>query len=338
MIPQREVLVTYDIVIITFSRFDGLIKLREPLHHGWRLQSPLADVHFKRIIVDEGHRLGHSTVGHPSDLLLVLNLLATSARWVVSGTPSTGLFGVDNDRLREATVATAANGGKLTESSAADERKDLWRIGNIASLFLKARPWANSSTETGDTPAEFDIYVMQQQHSRRSGGRKGALRATLDSLIVRHRRDDIASENLLPAVTKTVVLLDGSYQDRLSMSLFSMMIAFNAILSERKDRDYFFHPSQRKFLLELVSNMRQSSFFGGVFFSPQEIRASVEIAEKFLKEKKVPVSAEDEQLLHDALALGKEACENHVKGLAELYHEVPIYVEGFPGGEELGQA
>ncbi|KAL2259544.1 hypothetical protein VTK26DRAFT_6758 [Humicola hyalothermophila] len=208
------------------------------------------------------------------------------------------------------------------------EKEDLRRIGSIAALYLKMRPWANLPTEPGDSPADWAVYVMQAKHSPRNTGHAGCLKTTLESLIIRHRLPEIGA--LLPEVDEKIAYLDGSYQDRLVLNLFSMMIIFNAVQSERKDQDYFFHPRQRRALIELVSNLRQASFFGGAFFTAAQIRKAVETAEQFLKERKVPVSAEDEILLRDAIKLGHLAERNQIKQCASLFREVPLYVQNFP--------
>ncbi len=202
-VPGRKELLTYDIILFSIGRFEQLIDDRQAHGLGWRLSSPLAKIHFKRVIVDEGHRLGNSRIGNKSRLLLILECLNVSARWIVTGTPSTGLFGIDSSSPATPAMPVSETSGihesfgrlssrELGESSGADERKDLERIGAMASLYLKARPWANTVLDGGDTLADWSIYVMQPKHSARSSGRKDSLRATLDSLIIRHRWSESA--------------------------------------------------------------------------------------------------------------------------------------------------
>ncbi|PHH89158.1 hypothetical protein CDD83_6590 [Cordyceps sp. RAO-2017] len=109
------------------------------------------------------------------------------------------------------------------------------------------------------------------------------------------------------------------------------MIVFNSVQSQRTDVDYFFHPRQRKSLLQIVQNLKQASFFGGSFFSSDEISNAVETAETFLREKKVPISEEDEILLQEAIKLGHVAVGNKLRRLSNKYHEIPVCVESFPG-------
>ncbi|KAK4153560.1 P-loop containing nucleoside triphosphate hydrolase protein [Chaetomidium leptoderma] len=324
-LPPVEELVDYDIVLFSSTRFEKLGEDLDSDRYGSRvLRNSLARIRFKRCIVDEGHMLGNSTMGRKSNMHLIIDNLQISAKWIVTGTPSKGLFGMDDTP----SPGQLHPNRRQVESSADLEKDDLRRIGSIAKLYLHMRPWANQRAEAGDSPADWAVYVMQPRHSTRSTGRADCLKATLESLIIRHRLSEVG--DLLPSVNEKIIYLDGSFQDRLVLNLFSMMIIFNAVQSQRTDQDYFFHPRQRKALLELVSNLRQASFFGGSFFSPPQIRKAVDTAVTFLEEGRVQISAEDEALLRDAIELGRQAMRNDIKRCANLFREVPLYVQNFP--------
>lgn len=323
-IPTETELMEYDIVLSSVESLDILWQeYRRPEKNGmWMFDCSLGRVHFKRCIVDEGHKLGNVKLsGARTDLLRALDSLQIDFRWIATGTPSQGLFGVEEGNESNTT---------LVESTAAQERKDLERIGAIATLYLKARPWSNTVQDYGDTIADWKVYIMQPKHSAQSGGRTDCLRSTFNSLIIRHRLSEVSS--LLPAVDAKIVRLEGSYQDKLSLNLFSMMIIFNAVQSQRTDQDYFFHNRNRKALLELVYNLRQASFYGGAFFSTEEIVKAVETAEEFLGKGDVAISEADGGLLGSAIAYGKLASKNKIKDLSKLFHEPPIYVKHFPYG------
>lgn len=323
-IPAASVLATYDVILVSNSRLDRI--WRDTMMEG----CPLSEVHYKRCIVDEGHKLGYSRIASKSNVLLALDSMSISARWIVTGTPSTGLFGVENELPTDTPVDGQTNIDKSV-SLAETEKGDLEKIGAIASLYLNARPWSNTSFETEDTPADWAVYVMQPKHSSRSSGRKGILRTTLNSLIVRHRLSEL--NKLLPTVNENIVVLEGSYQDKLSLNIFSMMIIFNAVQSQRVDMDYFFHPRQRKALLQLVHNLKQASFFGGSFFANDDIKKSLETAQEFVNQKKVPISNEDETLLKQAMEVASIALENQLKDFSNKFNEIPIFVRDFlPNG------
>ncbi|KAJ6445920.1 Annexin A7 [Purpureocillium lavendulum] len=332
LLPKLKKLLDYDIILFSQSEFENLVKTGEV---GW---GPLSSVHFKRCIVDEGHKLGNSRIGHKSNLLIGLDIMNFSSRWIVTGTPSHGLFGVaesgeTTDHTSMDDEAPQSNGAE-NGSSTQMEKKDLQRLGSISSLYLKARPWANTFKEPEDTLADWDTYLLLPKHNPRSYGRWDSLKSTLNSLIIRHQ---IAEMNdMLPPVDEKIVMLDGSYQDKLSLNVFAMMIIFNSVQSQRTDMDYFFHPRQRKSLLQIVHNLKQTSFFGGSFFASDEIAKAVETAEGFLRDQKVPVSAEDEAMLREAIEFGHLAVKNKLRGLSNRFHEMPVCVRDFPA--RAGQA
>ncbi|KAI6353303.1 hypothetical protein MCOR25_009057 [Pyricularia grisea] len=324
-IPNALSLLQYDVILVSVTRFERLIDNRIKDKHGsWVLLSPLAQVHFKRIIIDEGHALGHSTLAKKSNLLLVVEQLQTSARWVVTGTPSKGLYGVDG----------SCTGRK--ELSHSQERKDTEHIGSIAAHYLNARPWANKVLEDGDTTADWRVYVMQTKNNNevQNRRRQSVLKSTLDSLIIRHPKSELS--RLLPKVTEKTVYIDGSYQDIMSLNLFAAYIILNSVQSQRVDQDYFFHPKQRKYLDELVSNERQASFFGGNFFTATDIHKAVLTAEEFLQKGDVVISKEDDCLIREAITFAKMAEANKTREVSSRCFEVPIYIEDFPGREYAG--
>ncbi|KAI1094274.1 SNF2 family N-terminal domain-containing protein [Rostrohypoxylon terebratum] len=312
--PVSEIL-TYDLILFSENRFTFIEKDENQY-------CPLEYIQFKRCIIDEGHKLGHRSKGWKSDVLRVLDRLEISSRWVVTGTPSRGLYGLDN-------ISDNGFHGVL-QSVLRQEREDLQRIGNIATKYLRVRPWINTKDEVGDSVADWNVYVMHKMQHVKGHNRKDCLKATLNSLIVRHRLSDVSK--LLPPVEEKIVLLDGSYQDKLSLNLFSMMIIFNSVQSQRSDMDYFFHEKQRKSLVQLVKNLRQACFFGGVFYQRQQISSALETAEKFLEKKEIPISNEDEDLLRQAIEFGKIAVKNRLKDVSQEFYTMPLYVDNFPGG------
>jgi hypothetical protein len=399
-LPPLDQLLEYDIILFSSTPFESLGDVtrdinafyarRYPRHPGYQEKAPVKDplreaynvlkqIHFKRCIVDEGHRLG-SSMRNWTRLREALGVIHATAKWIVTGTPSKGLFGVDDEEV----VISKHLGGCsplkwMVATTTGMEADDLKRIGAIVSSYLCMRPWANAKSESGDSVASWNLYMVQPwmlgmtnvrsrnpdgpgqmtgpssgtevtKHGSQPGsvGRAAStsaakdmpkevlgrvirrLQSTLNSIIIRHPLSQVSC--LLPVVIERVVYLDGSYQDRLALNLFSMMIIFNAVQSQRTDRDYFFHWHQESALKQLVSNLHQASFFGGSFFSPEEIHKAVETAEDFLREGKIQISPEDKALLLNAIAVGRLAEKNTLKRCANLFHEIPLYVENFPWG------
>jgi len=315
-IPELEDLLWSDIIIFTANRFEKIPRTWNFKDEGI-LAGCLNSVHFKRCIIDEGHVLGNSTTNTRSDLHLAASLLHVTARWVVTGTPSKGLYSVSDDTV------VGSNSFVPDQRSLDMERDDLKRIGSLATLFIKANPWR--------THADWADYVL---HSKAKSNkaiaihRKNCIKSTFEMLMIRH----VDVQQLLPPVEEKVVRLDGSYLDMLSMNLFSMMIIFNSVQSQREGPDYFFDPRQRKAINEITTNLSQSTFFGGAFFSRAEIAKAVDTAERFLEKGNVEISAEDGTLVREAIRFGRLAEQDGLKCCAYGFGDVPVYIKGLPAG------
>lgn len=326
-IPSLTELLSYDIILFSETRFERIQKERStgegPVLD---IYCPLEHIHFKRCIIDEGHKLGNGSRSWKNDVMRVIERLQISARWVVTGTPSRGLYGVQSCEDVETKVSTNLSPlpGPKSDFALRQEREDIQRIGNLIAKYLGVRPWANAKGEAGDSVADWGVYV-------KGYNRKDCLVNALNSLLVRHQLADVST--LLPPVDEKIVVLDGSFQDQLSLNCFSMMIIFNSVQSQRTDMDYFFHDRQRRSLVQLVKNLRQACFFGGVFFSTKDIIKAVETAEEFLEKEAIPISPEDGELLKQAIEFGRKAANNTLKDVSNRFHSMPIYLENFPGGK-----
>ena len=335
-IPPVESILKANIIIFSVSRFCKTAKEETgPLN-----QTPLQKIHFKRCIVDEGHVLGNSRIGRPQTTFgLLLSRLHISHRWIVTGTPSQGLYGT-NINTEEQGIKDMREDKEDKETQdavsivARMERQDIERIGALVSRFLGARPWSNKHDEQGDTLADWNAYMLLPRHTPKASGRWETLEATLNSMIIRHRLLDVSDK--LPSVVKKDIILDGCYQDYLSLNVFSMMIIFNSVQSQRTDQDYFFHSKQRRSLLEIVRNLKQSTFFGGSFFTQHETATAIETAEEFLRKGDEIISNNDELLLKAAIDIGRVIVNNKLRRWTNQYHDIPLAIQNFP--PNLGQA
>ncbi|KAG7391804.1 hypothetical protein PHYPSEUDO_003424 [Phytophthora pseudosyringae] len=105
-LPYNMDLAAYDVVITSFTRLarewrlhrpTSALEERMPERYGFEGPQRYADgtlrgevsslltVHWVRVIVDEGHKLGGQT---PSDLMQLARLLCAERRWVMTGTPT----------------------------------------------------------------------------------------------------------------------------------------------------------------------------------------------------------------------------------------------------------
>ncbi|KAF5875730.1 putative snf2 family helicase protein [Botrytis fragariae] len=313
----------------------------------FKYRSPLRDLHFKRLITDEGHGFGNVTKSGQSNAIIMVDFLHLDARWIISGTPTNGLHGKDDEFSRACELRNndtkffgPENAKTPLEKSCTNskgvsimqETKDLEKLGNILKSYLKARPWANTAV-VGDQASWLDL-VIKPRYNQQIHGDPGILKSTLKSMIIRHTARDITGQLRLPPLNKKIVSLEGCFQDKLSLNIFSMMITINAVTSEREGVDYFFHPKNRRALLTLFSNLRQASFtWSG--YTKAMIENSLQTAEKFLA--KDDINPEDKKLLQEAIRAGKLALSNGIFTAVSQLHEMAMYVQN-PLPEEIRRA
>ena len=297
-------------------------------------QSPLMEVHFLRIIMDEGHEFSSS--GHRGSVYWALQKLHVDRKWIVSGTPASGLLGVEVGTATLETSHSAADEHRLTisdllecrrnESALIQERKDLEKLGLIVAGFLQVKPWANSKEHD---PASWAKYIMPYSDGRR---KYRSLKILLNSLVVRHRIEDIEADIRLPPLHNRVVYLQPSWHDKLSLNLFILTLTANAVTSERVDEDYMFHTKNRRALNKLINNLRQSGFYW-TSFSQGDVVKTVKVSRTYLEEQCDPDSAHkaaDRLLLEQAIEIGEIILESPSwRSFADL-HEMGIFIEGFP--------
>lgn len=297
-------------------------------------QSPLMEVRFLRIIMDEGHEFSSS--GHKNSTYWALQKLHVDRKWIVSGTPASGLLGVEVGTATLETSHSTADDHRLTnldllearriESGLTQESKDLDKLGTIVAGFLQIKPWANSKEHD---PASWSKYIMPYSDGRR---KVGSLKTLLDSLVVRHRIEDIEADIQLPPLYNRVVYLQPSWHDKLSLNLFISTLTVNAVTSERVDEDYMFHAKNRRELNKLINNLRQSGFYW-TSFSPSAVGKTIKLSQAYLEEHSDPDAVfkeADRSLLKQAIEIGEIALESPSwRSFADL-HEMGLLVEHFP--------
>lgn len=343
--PSKVALLSYDIILMTRKRFeqefDTIKKVKKAKKakndNGSSIitqcHTPLNDLHFLRIIADEGHAF--ASAGRKNHALWALESLRVERRWIISGTPAAGLLGVEVDLATNETSqeqfadSSMSNQSALTARqrnlSTMQERKDLANLGSIVEEFLKVKPWANS---WGNDDSSWNKYIMPYPNGQR---KPRSLRSILEGLVVRHQIEAVEKDVELPPLNNRVVYLQPSWHDKLSINLFVLTLTANAVTSERVDKDYMFHPRNKKQLDKLITNLRQSGFYW-TSFSSQDIGKTLEVSESYLEKPIDPYQAntEDRRLLAQAMDAGRLALESHSwKAFAEL-SELGIYVEGFP--------
>lgn len=301
-LPPADELVKYDIVLFSRTRFEqevrdgsdskgrrktaGATRICEcPYIGSTRIpdchclkdedlyQSPVKDIHWLRIIIDEGHEFSSST----SVAVTVANSLVTAERrWVVSGTPARDrLFSAEvdlaiNDDAGMASSTTGSNEDNESVASSRDMALEQRRsfdskeestgaarsLGLLASHFLQVRPWSDTSGERVD----WDDYIFRHEDSRRRtfSAFSSCLRRTMEGLMVKTQPEDVERDITLPPLEHRVVYLEPSFHDKTIFNLFVLFLTANAVTSEREDKDYLVSNALWK-IESLVSNICFSS-------------------------------------------------------------------------------
>ncbi|KAL8873203.1 MAG: hypothetical protein Q9174_001286 [Haloplaca sp. 1 TL-2023] len=365
--PCTRALLSYDVILMTKARLEDEISLESRIRVACNcltpdancspgvddITSPLQSIHFLRIMVDEGHDF--SSFGRKSNAVYALQKLHVDRRWIISGTPSSGLLGVeantailetlggakDNDSrlVREILESRRSTGldsqaePSVRKSVLLQERKDLEKLGSVATDFLNLRPWANM--KGGDDAASWKQYIIPAEDGRRKAK---SLSSVLETLVIRHRLEDIENDIKLPPLHNRTVYLEPKWHDKMSLNLFILTLAVNAVTSERTDQDYMFQPKNRRSLNQLVTNLRYAGFYW-TGFTKDSVVETLNISQKYLDRKAMAcqstnnngsLKAGDLSFLRRAIEVGESILASPSWTAFSAAHELGLYVDDFP--------
>ncbi|KIY61505.1 hypothetical protein CYLTODRAFT_495226 [Cylindrobasidium torrendii FP15055 ss-10] len=284
----RELASEYDIVLMTVPRFahehsrlkskspgscncpafdagepvQASLRVRVPdcvcVHNG---TSPLGQIRWKRLVVDEGHIA--ATVRTSTTSLVAA--LSVQYRWIVTGTPTTNLLGLGFGSSSEQKPTSSETDPETMEAEflqgneqriwTQHDAEDLKRLGNMITGFLRFR--------LGDESLTFEHAVAAALEDLK-GPAPGAIHVltqVMHSAMLRHRVEDVERDVILPALKHESVFLALEPMARKSYNALLASIAINAIDSERVDEDYLFHTSNTELLREVLVNMSQTLFW-----------------------------------------------------------------------------
>lgn len=205
--------------------------------------SPLKQIRWKRVIVDEGHTMSADLSNHA----LLASKLHADRRWICTGTPTSNL----------ANLVPSA-------TSIWSDQSDLTRLSSLIFSFFQIHPYVDNKNlflkeirkpfidhSTASLPC---VSLATLSSVKR-------LRHLLERLMTRNRPEDINRSVTLPPLFEKVVRLDLEYFQILSLNSQIALIQANAILTEREDQDYFFHPSNQKHLRQVIDNLNNGCFW-----------------------------------------------------------------------------
>lgn len=202
-------------------------------------------VQWKRVIVDEGHTMSAEL----SDHALLASKLHAERRWICTGTPTSNLVNLDPDRSQSMRTWT--------------DKSDLTRLASLTA-FLQVGPYATSKklflNHIRDPFIDFTRASLAGMSLETLSSVK-RLSHLLERLMTRNRPEDIKKFAPLPDLHEHVVILRLEYFQILSINCLIALVHANAVLSQREDQDYFFHPSNKQSLRRTIDNLNNCCFW-----------------------------------------------------------------------------
>lgn len=332
--PSVKELLKFDIVLFAKTRFEAESgeQVDNRRNSFVQVDSTLSQLHWLRVIVDEGENVA----GQGTRMTHIFGQLHFERRWVVSGTPADGLYGVevslasqeasDSDKgSSEEVAAGILQARKKTGIVDDTEMKALDRLRRIVIEFLDLKPWSNP--QQADR-ADWTTYIkpVGKDGKRR---KTPAIRATLQGLMVRHQYETVEQEVELPKLYNHVKYLEPQFHDRLSINLFLFGLAVNAITSERQGSDYMFDPTNRKHLNQTINNLRQAGFWWAGS-NEEDVQKTIDVALKYLEKSREKMTAPDIKQLTRGVDVARRALSCSTWREFKHLHELGIFIKNFP--------
>ncbi|OAQ27102.1 hypothetical protein K457DRAFT_157153 [Linnemannia elongata AG-77] len=367
--PNLRTLLHYDLVLISQNRFakeytPGPYSMKRALDKTNcqcsivydrcrclppRAISPLMQIRWKRIIVDEGHSMGMRM----SDHALHAEKLHADRRWICTGTPTTNLANLD-----PSSMAGVHGSGNNYQQVASSDRVDMDRLSVLVESFLHLPPYTFDRSRFSK---ELQRPLLDHQHQYYattmngdgsslvlSGGPKarhewtleGAssvlrLKYLMDRIMVRNRPEDVARNVTLPPLQERIVSLDLEYFQVLALNCQIALIQANAVLSEREDQDYLLHPSNRTLLTKVIENLKDGCFWylGGIGYKDRVVDSLSNVMKALEKDDMsggTKYSREDRRLLLDIVRHLTTALESPGWEAIVAAQEVGYYCQDLP--------
>lgn len=291
-LPGAKDLLKYDVIIITSS----FMSKQED-------SNVLNEVYWKRLIIDEGH-----SAGLRSKTSLLCRDIMSERRWAVTGTPTTGMTSL---QVEEYTVRGSFK-----------VREDLVKLGSLAANFLKIDPFIQNGKY-------WSNHIIRPFLLLQFGSDRTILNL-LNNVVIRHRPEDVNLQ--LPKLRHTAVFLEPSYHNILSINLFTAVLAVNAVLLERKDIDYMFHPANAVQLRRLVTNLQRATFHW-TGFKQEDVETLIDICKESLEKSRngaLVYTGWDRELLLKSLEVSRTALETSQWRTAALLHEMHYFIDRLP--------
>ncbi|KAI6005771.1 P-loop containing nucleoside triphosphate hydrolase protein [Pisolithus albus] len=300
--------------------------------------TPLLQVRWKRLVVDEGHISGNVS----ATINYFVNQLSIERKWIVTGTPTSNMLGLSLGRLKEG-QETDLSGSPDSGSNCDCDIPELTPPSLNSDIRIWGRYDSDNLRKLGTMVTDF--LAIPQFHTDRKSfgvhvssplcGREGPqpfatniLNQVMCMVMIRHRVQDLEKDIVLPPMKHELVYMDLSEYALKSYNAMQATIAINAIDSERQGPDYLFHSTRAKELQNAMDNLSQ-----GMFWSASNILYNVdqicEEAQSFrIRALQRQIPKEEYELLEGALSHAATAANDTLWRAMQRHEDVPFKVTG----------
>lgn len=323
--PAPELSQAYDVVLLSHARFgreagDDAHGLRSDLD-----ASPLLQVYWKRVIIDEGNVLGGDSL-----VVRLCTRLRVERRWIVTGTPTQALVG---ESVRSTAGDSVKRARTAPDAWSTAERRNLERLKHLIVRFLRVAPFCGVDGQLAGRERDWHalmatgpsgIMSSDSEQAKSEWPAKRRLYDLLSRIMVRNRAEDVNRECPLPPLVRRVVTFALAPLERITYNVIQALIVLNAALSQERDRDYFFHASNRKALAAVMENLALACFhYTGQGLIEQAQSAYDLISKQISMPDKIalryrPQAAAALTALREALV--NEAWREHLRRGEVMYH------------------
>ncbi|KAI6045621.1 hypothetical protein EDC04DRAFT_2634069 [Pisolithus marmoratus] len=301
--------------------------------------TPLLQVRWKRLVVDEGHISGNVS----ATINYFVKQLSIERRWIVTGTPTSNMLGLSLGRTKERQATDPSgppdpgsdndcNTPEYPTPPSEDSGIRIWsrfdndnlrKLGTMISDFL-AIPQFHSDRKS------FGFLVSSPLCDRR-GPQPFAidiLNQVMHMVMIRHRVQDLEKDVVLPPMKHEIVYMDLSEYALKSYNAMQAGIVINAIDSERQDQDYLFHPSRAKELQNTIDNLSQGMFWSAsnILYNVDQICQEAQSFRARALQRQIP--KEEYELLERALSHAGAAANDILWRAIQKHEDVPFKVTG----------
>ena len=265
-LPHFDTLASCDVVVTTFKRLSNEWKngrplcsldARKPQRYGdWGddldieerkgLLSPLLKVYWLRMVIDEGHSLGKSSI---TNVIRMACTIECERRWILTGTPTP----VHDEPVNSALLRHVGNILQFLRHEAfgrGDAGREKWKR-------LVTQPLEGSSV-VDNRKERIDLTHCSPEN---------ILIGILSQVMIRHSKESIPE---IPKPKWTKTKLSMNEYEKASYNAIVALAKANLVITGKdksnpgpKHLDSLLNASNRKFLVQMLSNIRVASCGGG---------------------------------------------------------------------------